>query len=230
MAKSSAQLFEARLERMRSRLNWVVVHIPFNVAEVWGSRGQLKVRGDINGYVFRTSLFPTGNNGHILLVNKRMQAGAKTGLGKVARFRLEPDTETRDIVVPEELMEELSADRRLVRWFDQLNYSTRKWLVDSVNGAKSHEARARRAAQTAERLLATMEAERELPPAFRLAFAQEPRAWRGWQRMTQAQRRGHLLAVFSYRNPKAQERRLAKAIQAALHAAHPDQRGRKQAE
>ena len=108
-------MFEARLERTRSRLNWVVVHIPFNVAEVWGSRGQLKVRGDINGYVFRTSLFPTGNNGHILLVNKRMQAGAKTGIGKVARFRLEPDTDTRDILVPEELMEELSADRRLVR-------------------------------------------------------------------------------------------------------------------
>jgi uncharacterized protein YdeI (YjbR/CyaY-like superfamily) len=64
-----------------------------------------------------------------------------------------------------------------------------------------------------------MEAERELPPLLRLAFAREPRALQGWQRMTPAQRRGHLLAIFYYRSPDARERRIAKTIQDALASA-----------
>src|SRR5208282_1439915 len=85
--------FRAALERMESRLNWVIIRIPFDVAKVWRVRGQLKVKGDINNFAFRTSLFPTGSGAHILLVNRLMQAGAGVGPGDTARFRLEPDTE-----------------------------------------------------------------------------------------------------------------------------------------
>jgi len=45
----AAKRFEARLERMRSRLNWVIIHAPFDAAQVWGLRGQIKVKGEING-------------------------------------------------------------------------------------------------------------------------------------------------------------------------------------
>ncbi len=55
----AAKRFEARLERLRSRLNWVVIRVPFDAAGVWGLRGQIKVKGEINGFAFRTSLFPT---------------------------------------------------------------------------------------------------------------------------------------------------------------------------
>ena len=55
-----AQSFQATLERMKSRLNWIIIHIPFDVAKLWGSRGQFRVKGEINGFAFRTSLFPTG--------------------------------------------------------------------------------------------------------------------------------------------------------------------------
>ena len=75
----AAKRFEARLERIRSRLNWVIIYVPFDAAQVWGLRGQIKVKGEINGFAFRTSLFPTGEGRHILLVNKRMQKGARAG-------------------------------------------------------------------------------------------------------------------------------------------------------
>jgi Domain of unknown function (DUF1905) len=45
-----------------------------------------------NGFPFRTSLFPSRKGGHIMIVNKRMQAGAKAAPGMVARFILQPDT------------------------------------------------------------------------------------------------------------------------------------------
>ena len=212
---AATRSFEATLERMPSRLNWVIVRIPFDVGKIWGTRGQKRIKGEINGFEFRSSLFPTGEGSHILLVNKRMQAGAKVRPGMAARFRLEPDAEERTAAVPPELARFLSEDRALRRWFDQLNYSRRKDIANWITDVKSAEARERRANQIAERLLATMEAEQELPPVLRVAFARNPRAREGWEQMPPSHRRSHLFAIFYYRTPEAQARRVAKLVQDA---------------
>ncbi|OLC90292.1 MAG: hypothetical protein DMG35_07200 [Acidobacteria bacterium] len=213
--KSVAKSFKAILERMQSNLGWVIIRIPFDVSKIWGVRGQLRVKGQINGFAFRTSLFPTGRGYHYLLVNKRMQAGAKTAPGMAARFRLEPDTEERKAILPAELKRALSQDRSLRRWFDNLSYSIRRWIAVWVAQPKSAEACVRRAEQIAEQLLTTMEAERELPPVLKAAFARDPRAFEGWQRMSPSHRRHHLLGIFYYRSPEARDRRIAKMLEEA---------------
>ena len=215
-SKPVSKTFKATLERMASNLGWVIVRIPLDVPKVWGTRGMLKVKGEINGFAFRTSLFPTGKGYHYLLVNKRMQAGAAARPGSTAQFRLEPDPDKRVATVPAELQRILNEDRSLRRWFDQLNYSTRKWIADLVSQVKSPASRVHRAEQVAEQLMATMEAERELPPILKLAFTREPRALAGWQRMSLTRRRGNLLAIFYYRSPEARDRRIAKIIEDAL--------------
>ena len=224
----SLRKFQATLERSSNRLNWIIVRIPFDVAKIWGTRGQLRVKGAINGFAFRTSLFPTGSGDHVMLVNKQMQAGAGTGAGAAARFHLEPDVEERVVTVPPELARALSEDRSLGRWFDRLNYSTRRWIVDWITQVKSAEARVRRANQIAERLLSTMEAERELPPILRDAFARNGRAYEGWKRMSPSHRRGHLLGIFYYRDPESRARRVAKTVEDAQEfaakGARPSQR------
>jgi uncharacterized protein DUF1905 len=115
-------------------LKWVIIRIPLDVAKTWGTRGRLKVKGEINGFPFRTSLFPSRNGGHIVIVNKRMQAGAKTAPGMVARFILQPDTKERTVSTPAELKRACGNDRTLLRWYGRLNYSTRKeiaaWITD----------------------------------------------------------------------------------------------------
>jgi uncharacterized protein YdeI (YjbR/CyaY-like superfamily) len=179
-------------------------------------RGNLRVKGEINGFAFRTSLFPTRRGYHFLLVNKRMQAGANAAPGDSAQFRLEPDTAERVITVPAELQRILNEDRALRRWFGQLNYSIRKWLTDLISNAKNPQVRIRRAEQIAEQLLSAMEAELDLPPVLKLAFARDPRAFHGWQSMTPIQRRGQLLAIFYYRSPEARDRRIAKVLEAAI--------------
>jgi uncharacterized protein YdeI (YjbR/CyaY-like superfamily) len=117
---------------------------------------------------------------------------------------------------PPELNRYLAEDRRLRRWFNELNYSMRRYIGDWIVQVKSVEARLRRAEQIAERLLAVMEAERELPPILQAAFARDPRAFAGWQRMSPSHRRGHLLGIFGYRSPDARDRRVAKTIEEAL--------------
>jgi uncharacterized protein YdeI (YjbR/CyaY-like superfamily) len=222
MAKSPEKTFKATLERMQSNLGWVIIRIPFDVAKAWGVRGTFRVKGEINGFPFRTALFPTGKGSHYLLVNKRMQAGADAQAGSTARFRLEPDKAERKAVLPAELKRLLDEDRGFRRWFEQLNYSTRKWIGEWILQPKSGDARMRRAEQIAERLLATMEAERELPPVLKAAFARDPRAFAGWQRMSPSHRRSHLLGIFYYRTPEARDRRVAKILEeAAARAGKP---------
>ena len=214
--KAVGKSFKATLERMQSsNLGWVIIRIPFDVCKVWGVRGRLRVKGEINGFPFRTALFPTGKGHHFLLVNKRMQAGGGVRQGSAAHFCLEPDLEMRKAVVPVELKRFLSQDRALGRWFDNLSYSIRKWITDSIIQPKSADARRRRAEQIAERLLTALEAERDLPPILKAAFARDPRAYEGWQRMSPTQRRHQLLGIFYYRSPEARDRRVAKMLEEA---------------
>jgi uncharacterized protein YdeI (YjbR/CyaY-like superfamily) len=211
----AAKLFEARLERLRSRLNWIIIYVPFDAASVWGLRGQIRVKGEINGFAFRTSLFPTREGRHFLLVNKRMQKGAQAFEGSAARLQIELDTEERTVAAPRELKPILSEDRSLRRWYDRLNYSTRNDIAKWVTEPKSAAARARRAEQIAERLLNVMEAEHELPPVLTRAFARQPRAREGWNNMSVSRRRGHLFGIFYYRTPDAQGRRIDKMLEDA---------------
>jgi len=218
-AASGAKTFRATLERLRSNLGWTIVFVPFAIPESWKVRGRAKVKGEINGFAFRTSLFPMSDGRQFVLVNKKMQRGAGVTLGSTAEFRLEPDSTERVATMPSELRKVLSEDRALVRWHSQLSYSMRKWISDMVTQPRSADARQRRATLAAEWLMSTMEAEIELPPMIKLAFTREPNAMKGWQLMTLHRRRGNLLAVFYYRSPEARERRLEKVIQEAVAVA-----------
>src|SRR5437016_2641667 len=187
----SAKSFSAPLEHLRGGLGWVVAYLPFDARNVWEGGGRPKVKGEINGFAFRTSLFPTRDGRHFLLINKRMQKGAQAYVGSVAKFRLEPDKDERTVSIPVEMKRILAEDRSFQRWFGSLNYSTRKWLSDWITNVKSTEARIRRAEQVAEQLMAAMEAERELPPMIDLALKRNPRARQGWALMSPTQRRQH---------------------------------------
>jgi uncharacterized protein YdeI (YjbR/CyaY-like superfamily) len=155
-----------------------------------------------------------------------MQAGGEVRTGGTAHFCLEPDLEIRKAVVPVELKRFLSQDRALSSWFENLSYSIRKWIGDSITQPKSTDARLRRAEQIAERLLTAMEAERDLPPVLRAAFARDPRAYEGWQRMSPTQRRHQLLGIFYYRSPEARDRRIAKMLEEAAARASNVARGK----
>ncbi len=211
--KLVAKTFDAVIERTGDRLNWTIIRVPLDVAKVWGVRGQLRVKGEINGFAFRTSLFPTGKGVHFMMVNKKMQAGGKTAPGMKARFRLEPDTAKREVTTPQELVSVLRQSRLLLKFYESMSYSMRNEIAKWIQQGKASETRRRRADRMAERLMQTMEAERELPPILQVAMRQNPKARAGWERMPPGQRRFHLLGILGYRSPESRERRLAKAME-----------------
>lgn len=217
MSKSKSKSFTVVLEPLRNGLGWVIARIPFDVAETWPDRLRLRVRGEIEGFAFRTSLFAnSGGGGHFLLVNKKMLGAVNAAVGSKVKIRLEPDLEEREALMPVELSRALKGDRRLPKWFAGLSYSMRKDIGAWVNEPKSPATREKRAEAMAERLLLTLEGETELPPVLYAAFLRQPLARIGWEAMTPVQRRGHLMGIFYYQSVEARERRTAKVVEEAL--------------
>jgi uncharacterized protein YdeI (YjbR/CyaY-like superfamily) len=180
----------------------------------------MKVQGQINGFTFTATLFPDGQGHHFLIVNKKMLGGGKTMAGLTAKFRLQPDTTPRITVPPPaELVRELGQSKRLLKFFESLSPSRRHEIAKWIAQCKTSDARKRRSEQIAERLMETMEAERELPPVMQIAFRQNPRAREKWEHMSQSHRRAHLLAIFYYRTPEARANRVQKCVHEMLERA-----------
>jgi uncharacterized protein YdeI (YjbR/CyaY-like superfamily) len=216
---STRQRFRSLLKPDGTNLKWVIAPVPFSPAKVWKTRKRMRVKGTINGFAFRTSLFGSAEKGYVVLVNKTMQKGAQAYAGEMAEFTLEPDLEEREATVPPELAKLLKQDRAVARWFEALSYSIRKYIGDAVRKPKSPAARQRQAEQMVERIMLAMEGEQILPPILQVAFRRAPRAKVGWEQMTAVQRRGHLLGIFYYHSPEARERRAQKAVDEALRVA-----------
>jgi uncharacterized protein YdeI (YjbR/CyaY-like superfamily) len=213
----AVKTFESVLERTPDRLRWVIARLPFDAAKTWGKRGQLRIKGEINGFAFSTTLFPTGSGTHFLIVNKKLLAGGKTAAGLTAKFRLQPDTTPRITVSPPaELLRELGQSKRLLKFFESLSSSRRHEIAKWIAQCKTSDARKRRSVQLAERLMETMEAERELPPMIEMVFRQNPRARERWQQMSPSHRRAHLFRIFYYREPAARAKQVAKVIDQML--------------
>ena len=218
--RSGQKSFTAVLEPLRNGLGWVIARIPFDVHKAWPQRVRQRVRGEVEGVPFRSSLFGASEGGgHFLLVNNKLQKAAKVTIGSRVRIVIEPDLEQRPALMPAELAAELKGDRALRKWFDGLNEYTRRMICALVSQPKSPATRQKRAEQWAERLMLTMEGEQEVPPILRAAFLREPLAKRGWEAMTELQRRGHLLGIFYYKEGEARNKRAGKAVEEALRVA-----------
>src|SRR5258708_26534275 len=127
-SKAVVKRFEAVLERHEGSLGWVVISIPFDVNKGWGKRGQLRVKGEINGFEFRSALFPTKSGIHFMLVNKKMQAGARVAPGMKTRFRMEPDTEVREVKLPAELLRVFRHSQRPQKVYQSVHYLSRRHI------------------------------------------------------------------------------------------------------
>jgi uncharacterized protein YdeI (YjbR/CyaY-like superfamily) len=219
-AMKAEKRFQAVLEKERG-LGWTIVRVPFDPAKAWPKMIRLRVRGEVNGAVFRTSLFADGN-GYFLLVNRETQKSARVGFGDSVEIMLEPDLEPRPAELPDVLEALLEDEAGLRKWYDGLSESQRREIGKWVLGVKSDQARMRRAQQMAERLMATMEAEAELPPVVARALRSRTKAKAGWERMTPTQRRSELMGVFYYQTPEARERRVQKLVEAAERRAGDD--------
>jgi uncharacterized protein YdeI (YjbR/CyaY-like superfamily) len=215
---STKRRFQGTLRPDGTGLKWTVITVPFDPTKAWPKRQRLRVRGTINGFAFRTSLFRARDGSYILLVNRKMQKEGRVRHGHVADVVLEPDLEERPQATPPELEKLLRQDRALRRFYEELSDSMRKAIVDQIEQPKGSEVRVGRAELWVERMMLAIDGERVTPPILEAAFQRFPQARKGWKAMTPIQRRGHLMGIFYYQSPESRQKRAQKAIEEALRA------------
>jgi hypothetical protein len=136
--------FEALLAKEEGTGAYVVV--PLDVPALFGSR-RPPVRGTVNGFPFRTTLAPYGDDWY-LGFNRKVREGARIAAGEEVVIELERDDELREVEVPSDLAEALAGEAQARKNFERLSYSHRKEYVDWIEEAKRDETRRRRIEKT----------------------------------------------------------------------------------
>ncbi|HKN22845.1 MAG TPA: YdeI/OmpD-associated family protein [Terracidiphilus sp.] len=148
------QKFKAKLTAIGPGGAWTILPIPFNVAEVFGTKARVPVAGTMNGFAFRNSLMPEGDGTHRMMVGKELQAGAKARAGDIVSVVMKHDDETRSVEVPAELAAALKKNKQAASFFVALSPSCKAEYANWISNAKQAETKAGRAAKAIGMLVA----------------------------------------------------------------------------
>jgi len=118
---------------------------PFDVVEVFQRKGRVPVKGTINGFPFRSSLMNMGD-GHMMVVNAEVRAGAKCKAGDTVSIVMELDGDVRKVEVPAYLQKLIAADPKAKEFWAKLSFTHQKEYVREIDGAKRPETREKRIA------------------------------------------------------------------------------------
>ena len=119
---------------------------PVDVAEYFGTRARVPIRGTINGFPFRSSLMPMGGF-HLMPVNKTLRDGAGVKPGDLVDMVMERDQYERTVEAPPDLERELAKSKKARDRWDGLAFTHKKEMANSISGAKQEETRQRRLAK-----------------------------------------------------------------------------------
>ncbi len=136
--------FESVLVRPEGIGTWTYLSIPPEISASFGSKGQVRVKGTINGFPYHTTALPTGDGTHYLVVAKEIRDQIHATQGDKVKITLELDLAARQIETPPDLEAAFSnnPDARLT--YETLAYSHQKAYVNWINDARQAGTRQRR--------------------------------------------------------------------------------------
>ena len=143
-SSGSKKKFKTKIIAMGPSGAWSCLEIPFNVEKEWGSRARVSVSGTINGFAFRSSIFPDGKGGHTMMVNKAMKEGGNAGAGDSVTVEMAPDAKPRTVAVPKDFKSALAGSAKARATFEGFSPSHKKAYVDWIMQAKREETRTSR--------------------------------------------------------------------------------------
>jgi hypothetical protein len=141
-AKSPVKRFRVLVERDENSAV-CAIHFPFDVEQTFGARGNVPVRGTLNGAPFRASIFKMHGR-HFMVVNRKLREAAGVSGGETVPVVMERDTEERVITPPADFARALKADKDAQATWDKLSYTHRREHVEHIEEAKKPETRLRR--------------------------------------------------------------------------------------
>jgi hypothetical protein len=148
-----------------------ILRLPEQASGKLPSRGQVAVRGTMNGHAFQTVLEPDGSAGHWMRVDGKLQKAAAVGAGDTATLEIESREDWPEPNVPQDLKAALAAAPRKIQTLWQVITPMARWeWVRWVNATSNPETRKRRVEVT----ISKMESGKRRPCCFNLAACTDP--------------------------------------------------------
>jgi hypothetical protein len=97
--------FEAQVQ---STGGSAMLRLPDDASAQLPSRGQVAVKGVMNGYAFQTVLEPDGRRGHWLKVDKKLRQALAVSEGDTVALRVEPTKDWPEPEIPEDFQTALA--------------------------------------------------------------------------------------------------------------------------
>jgi hypothetical protein len=145
--------FSATLVRPDQPGTWTYLVIPLDMPALFAKKGQIKVRGTINGHPFRGAAMPHGDGTHFLVVNKCIRDAIGATQGDRVTVTLQRDDEPRTLSLPDDFAALLRADDVAHAAFSAFSYSHQKEYLDWIESAKTTATRARRMRAALEKIV-----------------------------------------------------------------------------
>ncbi|MDN5200650.1 YdeI/OmpD-associated family protein [Fulvivirgaceae bacterium BMA10] len=149
---NKTQVFEAIIEKPDPGSDAACISIPFDVQDVYGTKGQVKVKATFDGYEYRGVIANMGTGSHIIILTKAVRKAIGKDHGDQIKVTLLKDTEERVITIPDYFQKLLDQDQKIKSFFNSLSYTNRKEYINWMEGAKKQETKDRRIWQSLEKL------------------------------------------------------------------------------
>jgi hypothetical protein len=144
----AVQRFTVELQRVGKTAT--MFRVPFDLKEAFG-RARPPVVVKIADHEWRTTPGVYDGVGYIV-VNRSVKAATGVDAGDRVDVAMDVDTKPRRVSVPNDLREALARDEEARGAFEALSFTHRREYVEWIEEAKRAETRARRVAETVERV------------------------------------------------------------------------------
>lgn len=136
--------FSATIEQSGT-MNAAYIVFPYDVFDVFGAKGQVKVKAMFDDAVlYRGSLAKMNFPCHVLGITKEIRAKLGKTFGDTVEVIIERDTEERIVEIPADIAEYLNEFKKQKEVFDKMSYSHKKEYIQWIESAKKAETRANR--------------------------------------------------------------------------------------
>lgn len=118
------------------------IYIPFDVKEVFGS-ARAKVKVTVNKHLYRTTTAVMGGK-YVIPLRKEIREAIGKDIDDPVNVIIEPDTEERIIVVPNDFKKAFAKNKNANSVFNNFAYTHRKEYVQWIESARKQDTRSRR--------------------------------------------------------------------------------------
>ena len=146
--------FSAEIQQHQD-INAAFVNFPFDTVELFGKKGQVKVKILLDDkVVYRSSLANMGGDCHRLGLTQAIRKELGKTFGDIVEVKLWEDKEERIVEIPEDVQMVFNENVQAKEMFEAMSYTHRKEYIRWIVEAKKTETRENRKLKMIEMILA----------------------------------------------------------------------------